>query len=368
MSLTATFLRRVTLIGLLMGLISGFAGPRGGIGGTGAARGGIGGTGITAIGVIQRFGSIYVNGAEYLLSLKTRYWVDGRRASVDALHRGQNVFVDAFRQGGRPTAGNVRVQHALIGLVQAVAANGRQVRILGQTIQVSARALAHLEHTEHTHPALGMDLAVSAGSPASGRWIATRIRALPQPHDGPVRFLIRGTLHIAGRHRITLAKRSFLWVGPRAPKNLVGRYVVAQGYYRLGHPAVSSLRPATGLKDAQAHISITGYTRRAHGVWRFDGQALIAHVGPAPNSAHRPTFLTVRREGSDRFVVLRAIPDIHVMSFGLHLPDKAAEGVTRPQVMHPGVTRPQIMRPAMTRPQVLRPMVTRPQTAPPPMS
>ena len=368
MSLTATFLRRVTLIGLLAGLVSGFAGPRGGIGGTGAVRGGIGGTGITAIGVIQRFGSIYVNGAEYLLSPKTHYWVDGRRASVDALHRGQDVFVDALLQGGRPTADNVRVQHALIGLVEAIAADGRQVRILGQNIQVSAHALARLEHTEHTHPTLGMDLAVSAGSPASGRWIATRIRALPQPHQGPVQFLIRGTLRMAGRHHITLAKRSFLWVGPQAPEHLVGRYVVAQGYYRFGRPAVSSLRPATGLKDARARISIAGYTRRAHGVWRFDGQTLIARVRPAHNSTRRPTFLTVRREGSDRFVVLRAIPGIHVMSFGLHLPDKAAEGVTRPQVMHPAVTRPQIMHPAMARPQIMRPMVIRPQTAPSPLS
>ncbi|MEB8488010.1 hypothetical protein OW567_14240, partial [Acidithiobacillus ferriphilus] len=40
----------------------------GGIGGTGIHPGGIGGTGITALGVIQRFGSIYVNGQEYVLS------------------------------------------------------------------------------------------------------------------------------------------------------------------------------------------------------------------------------------------------------------------------------------------------------------
>ena len=351
--------RRVAVLAALMGLLSGFSGPRGGIGGTGAARGGIGGTGITAIGVIQRFGSIYVNGAEYLLSTKTRYWVDGRRENVDALHRGQSVFVDAFAQGGRRTARDVRVQHALVGLVQAIAANGRRLRILGQTVDVSARALARLEQSEHARPTIGMELAVSAASPVAGRWTATRVHALPRPRGQATRFLMRGTLRMAGRHAIALGNRLFLWTGAQAPKDLVGRYVVAQGYYRFGHPAVSTLRPATGLKDAHARIFIAGYTRHAHGAWRFDGQTLITHGHPRQNTGHGPFFLTVRREGPDRFVVLRTVPNIHVMTFGLHVGGKLTGGSSRPLV-----TRPSVTRPAVTRPQITRPTVTRPQTTP----
>ena len=60
----------------------------GGIGGTGIHPGGIGGTGITALGVIQRFGSIYVNGQEYVLSPQTRYSVDGTAGTAKDLRLG----------------------------------------------------------------------------------------------------------------------------------------------------------------------------------------------------------------------------------------------------------------------------------------
>lgn len=355
-----SLVRRVGVLATLVALLSGFAGPRGGIGGTGAARGGIGGTGITAIGVIQRFGSIYVNGAEYLLSPKTRYWVDGRREDVDALHRGQNVFVDAFAQARRRTARDVRVQHALVGLVQAVAAHGHRLRILGQTVDVGARALARLEHSEHTRPTVGMELAVSAASPVGGRWTATRVHALPRLRGRAPRFLMRGTLRMAGRHTIALGNRVFLWTGAQTPKDLVGRYVVAQGYYRFGHPAVSALRAATGLDEAHTRIFIAGYARHIGGTWRFDGQTLITHGPPGENTGHRPFFLAVRREGPDRFVVLRIVPDIHVMTFGLHAGIKPTRGPSRPLVTRPAVTRPQITRPAVTRPQTTTPVLSSP--------
>ncbi len=362
----AALLRRTALIGMLAGLLSGFSGPRGGIGGTGVARGGIGGTGITAVGVIQRFGSIYVNGTEYLLSTKTHYRVDGRRANIDALHRGQGVFVDAIPHAGHPVADKVRVQHALIGLVQTVTADGRRLRILGQDIHVSPRALARLERTDHVRPTRGMDLAVSAGSPASGRWIATRIRTLPAPHGRSIRFLIRGTLHTVIRHHLRLANRTFPWAGSQVPKALVGHPVVAQGHYRFGHPIVTSVRPATGLQHAQSQIFIAAYLRRAQGSWRFDGQTLIARGHPSPKIARGPAFLAIRREGADRFVVLRAIPDIHIMSVGLRLP--GASAAVRPHVTPSILMRPHVTRPTVTRPQFTRPILSRPETAPRPSS
>ncbi|MEB8585002.1 hypothetical protein OW714_02850, partial [Acidithiobacillus ferriphilus] len=71
----------------------------GGIGGTGIHPGGIGGTGITALGVIQRFGSIYVNGQEYVLSPQTRYSVDGAAGTAKDLRLGDRVTVQAAADG-----------------------------------------------------------------------------------------------------------------------------------------------------------------------------------------------------------------------------------------------------------------------------
>ncbi|MHB8238014.1 MAG: DUF5666 domain-containing protein, partial [Acidithiobacillus ferrivorans] len=97
----------------------------GGIGGTGIQPGGIGGTGITALGVIQRFGSIYVNGREYVLSPQTRYSVDGAAGTAKDLHLGDRVTVQAAADG-RTIAQEVRVEHAVIGRVTEVDAAKRQ--------------------------------------------------------------------------------------------------------------------------------------------------------------------------------------------------------------------------------------------------
>src|SRR5260370_15806539 len=75
-----------------------------GIGGTGITRGddhGIGGTGI--VGVIQRFGSIYVNGERIAYAADVPVRIDGEPASSKALRIGHVARVVAVRQanGGR---------------------------------------------------------------------------------------------------------------------------------------------------------------------------------------------------------------------------------------------------------------------------
>ena len=70
-----------------------------GIGGTGITRGddhGIGGTGI--VGVIQRFGSIYVNGERVTYASDVPVRIDGEAASPEALRIGQLARVVATRQ------------------------------------------------------------------------------------------------------------------------------------------------------------------------------------------------------------------------------------------------------------------------------
>lgn len=362
--------RRLVVITVLLGALSGFVRPAGGIGGTGAPQGGIGGTGITAIGVIQRFGSIYVNGREYLLSPHTHYWVDGRRMGVKALRRGQDVFVVASAQGRGRIARTVRVQHALIGVVQKVQASGRRLRILGQEITLSAAASARLQRGPQGAPRAGMDLAISAGSPAPGTWVATRAHVVRPTPGHPLPFLIRGILHMVARHALALGHRLFVWNGAVVPKALVGHYVVARGYYRLGHPAVISVRAATGLQAAKGRIVLTGYLRAGRHGWRFEGQALARGHTSLAISQHRPMFLAIRRSTPDRFVILRGTPHVHMMSYGLH-PDRGARAyqparpvIAHPVPTHPEVIRPQIARPQISRPQVVRPTITRPHMAP----
>src|SRR5471032_14981 len=70
-----------------------------GIGGTGISRGddhGIGGTGI--VGVIQRFGSIFVNGERIGYKPNVPVRIDGEAASPKALRIGQVARVVAVRE------------------------------------------------------------------------------------------------------------------------------------------------------------------------------------------------------------------------------------------------------------------------------
>src|SRR5215216_3867761 len=70
-----------------------------GIGGTGITRGqdqGMGGTGI--VGIIQRFGSIFVNGERISYAPDVPVRIDGETASVKALRVGHVARVVAQRQ------------------------------------------------------------------------------------------------------------------------------------------------------------------------------------------------------------------------------------------------------------------------------
>ncbi|MGC8808429.1 MAG: DUF5666 domain-containing protein, partial [Thiomonas sp.] len=113
------------------GGIGGTGITRGGIGGTGISPGGIGGTGIVAVGPIQRFGSIFVNGTEYALPAETRYQVDGHAASQQSLHLGDLVAVRARVQSGKILAVEVHVDHAIVGRITHIDRAQGLLRVLG---------------------------------------------------------------------------------------------------------------------------------------------------------------------------------------------------------------------------------------------
>ena len=110
-----------------------------GIGGTGITRGddhGIGGTGI--VGVIQRFGSIYVNGERVTYASDVPVRIDGEAASPKALRIGQLARVVATRQAdGTLVTRNIAIASEVTGPIEAV--KGNELTVLGQKIVVSGK-------------------------------------------------------------------------------------------------------------------------------------------------------------------------------------------------------------------------------------
>src|SRR5258708_3639962 len=110
-----------------------------GIGGTGITRGddhGIGGTGI--VGVIQRFGSIYVNGERVTYASDVPVRIDGEAASPKALRIGQLARVVATRQAdGTLVTRNIAIASEVSGPIESV--KGNELTVLGQKIVASSK-------------------------------------------------------------------------------------------------------------------------------------------------------------------------------------------------------------------------------------
>jgi len=110
-----------------------------GIGGTGLTPGddhGIGGTGI--VGVIQRFGSIYVNGERVTYASDVPVRIDGVAASANALRIGQLARVVATRQAdGTLVTRSIAIASEVSGPIEQV--KGSELTVLGQKIVTSGK-------------------------------------------------------------------------------------------------------------------------------------------------------------------------------------------------------------------------------------
>jgi hypothetical protein len=108
-----------------------------GIGGTGISRGndhGIGGTGI--VGVIQRFGSIFVNGERIAYAADVPVHIDGVAASTKALKIGQLARVVAVREAnGTLVTRAINVASEVAGRIESVRPG--ELTVLGQRVIAS---------------------------------------------------------------------------------------------------------------------------------------------------------------------------------------------------------------------------------------
>ena len=120
-----------------------------GLGGTGiAAQDGLGGTGIKAeteglggtgiVGVITGFASVCVNGVEAHFDSSTQVDVDGAASSIDKLNIGELVAIDAKGFGAVVTAQRISVIHAIVGRIDSIDKAQNQIKIMDQTVQISA--------------------------------------------------------------------------------------------------------------------------------------------------------------------------------------------------------------------------------------
>ena len=349
---------RIVLLGALL------AGPAS----AALAQGGIGGTGITAIGVIQRFGSIFVNGIEYRLRPGTRYFRDGHEASAQTLALGDRVFVTAHGPLSRPSAATVRVQHTLIGPVTR-AWNGR-LEVLGIPIQPARGAIMPRGTMTTLHA--GTWVAVSGLSRGGHAILATRIHI--RTRRSPL--LVRGTVEAQIRGRIRIHGAWFRTAG-RWPR--LHGVIVARGRYQHGRAILVQARPAYSLRHlSRGFVPLLGWVAGHGPVRHYRSLALYPTGSLAPRLArthHAQIAVATGIYRNHRIFLTGFTTHVHALFYGLAAaPPSASAGARtdrrvtggRPGIHHlvpPAIGRPP--HPVMIHPSVtpLRPMVNLPPTA-----
>jgi hypothetical protein len=254
--------RRSLLIGLWLAASSSASaqvrrGGDQGIGGTGITRGhdqGIGGTGI--VGVIQRFGSIFVNGQRISYAPNVAVRIDGEPASAKALKIGHLARVLALPQAnGSLVTHGINVVSEVTGPIES--ARDGEMTVLGQRILAAG-------HESWRHP--GTTVAVFGLRRTDGVIVAS----LVEPRGG-------ATMRVSGPLE---GDRDGLRIGGLRLNGvdaaLVGRRVQAEGRVTQGVMQVSRTRP-DNLSDffGASRVSIEGYVRRVGGHLKF-GSGYVA--------------------------------------------------------------------------------------------
>jgi hypothetical protein len=215
-----------------------------GIGGTGIGRGddhGIGGTGI--VGVIQRFGSIFVNGERISYAPGVPVRIDGEPSSTKALRIGHVARVVAQRQAnGTLTTNRIEAVSEVIGPIETLKAG--EMSVLGQKVLWSG-------HETWRRP--GVYVAVSGLRRTDGAIVASLVE---QRRDTATR--VAGPLE---RSRDGLRIGGLRVLGVDAA--LVGQRVQAEGRVAQGAMQVAHARPDDFSDLAGAsRLSIEAYVRR----------------------------------------------------------------------------------------------------------
>lgn len=329
-------------IGLLLGVagsvaatpggIGGTGIDSGGIGGTGISPGGIGGTGIVAIGPVQRFGSIFVNGGEYELPQQTRYSVDGQPASERHLHLGDAVRVHAVERGGRLDALEVRIEHAVIGRVSQIDRAAGRVVVLGQTIALQPSTLLRTSN-DAPLPLSGLSVGdvvrVSALDQGAGHWQALRVVRLPNPAaQQATAFLLRGRVQeVSANGQGVRIHGVWFQLGRKVSRTqwTVGAQVVVRGTQERQVNVIDSVQQSSAAAvPVGARVVMVGYLQQTPQGWeshglRVDGvnAVLNAELQSAAKTHLAPLVIIGTLQDAQTVVAARVIPNVDAMQFAL---------------------------------------------------
>jgi len=249
----------------------GGTGNSSGIGGTGISSG-MGGTGITGVGVIQGFGSVFVNGREYFLDDTAQISIDGQPATEHDLQVGDVVVAKAAIDpaSGATNAIEVSVKHAVRGKVEKISGQGTRITVLGQQIELTGSTAiqsAQGESLAARQIAVGDVVTVGALPKTNGTLAATLITRVQgrETAQQDSRFLLRGnvtkvspdgkTLHI-GAQRLAVAQLEL-------PKGLKpGETVVISGRYERGAAKAEAIEHEPLLTGRPGErVEILGYVK-----------------------------------------------------------------------------------------------------------
>lgn len=241
-----------------------------GIGGTGITRGddhGIGGTGI--VGVIQRFGSIYVNGERVTYPSDVPVRIDGEAASPKALRIGQLARVVATRQAdGTLVTRNIAIASEVSGPIESV--KGNELTVLGQKIVASSK---------ESKLRAGTQVAVYGLRRTDGVIVASLVEPRKDAAERVTGLVERGPngLHIGG---LKLSGVDPLLVGQRV--QIEGS--ASQGAMQAARTRIDDFSDLVGAR----RLSIEAYVQRAGSSLQL-GSGLVARdssrFGPAAGEA-----------------------------------------------------------------------------------
>ncbi len=199
----------------------------GGIGGTGATawEGGIGGTGV--VGTITGFGSIVVNGL-HIHYAANQPVETGRESMAGAMVGadfavGQVVAAETQFANGRLEALRLILRAPLVGPVQAVNPERREIRVLGETVRILPGARFGRGTIDDLH--VGQNVVVS-GLRGADRIHASRI----DPVGAIAVAAVSGTVTARNALQLTLDNRIRLEIAARPEVSVApGDYVTASG-------------------------------------------------------------------------------------------------------------------------------------------
>lgn len=373
----------------------------GGIGGTGITPGGIGGTGITGYGMVQGFGSVFVNGKEFFLDPASRITVNGRPGSEKDLHVGDVVSLDAIQdpRAKRYTALHIETGYQLQGLVDAVDPDHGTLRLLGQSIQIGPYT-----HIQEGRSASSLSLtgvrpgdlvAVSGLARGDGQWVATRLMRIAPAASrlpNPV-FILRGPLQVSPNGTVRIGGQAVTLDGNLLKILKPGTHVVVSGHDQNGVLVTTQVAPERVLiGKAGNRVEMQGYLSKQPGTRQWTSNSIPLHRLSATSGMSPGTLVRIRgvlqADGSidvERVEInalglqeLKGKAHPHGNgSYDTYMQEKNRDesryrnaerryaeqrpDTQRPEMQRPEVQRPEVQRPDIQRPDVQRPDMQRPE-------